>query len=290
MSSTTINRRGWLALLPVLAIGALAPATALGASDLSITKTDSADPATENVELTYTITVANGGPDAANGVQVVDDLPSQVDLVAATASQGTCEAKGPKVTCDLGTLESGATATVTLRVLPKKAGQLSNTATVSTVDTDPNAQNNSDTETTMVVAADGGGNPGATCGGRNATIVGTDGSETLIGTAKNDVIVALGGEDTVRGRGGKDIICTAGGNDSVFGGAGNDQLRGGGGDDTLRGGGGDDALRGGGGNDAIRGGGGNDDLAGGAGKDSLSGGRGDDRCRGGGGQDSERSC
>src|SRR5680860_1580901 len=105
-------RKGWLAILPILAVGAIAPAQALGSSDLAITKTDSADPVTENTELTYTISVSNAGPDAANRVQVIDELSSQVDFISATTSEGTCANQGKKVTCELGALASGAVATV----------------------------------------------------------------------------------------------------------------------------------------------------------------------------------
>lgn len=272
--------RGWLVVLPVLAVGAIAPTPALGASDLSITKTDSADPVAENSELTYTLLISNAGPDAANGVQVVDDLPSQVDPISATTTQGSCETKGKKVTCELGALASGGAATVTIRVRPTKAGQLSNTATVTSAGADLYAENDVDTETTTVVAA-GGDGAAATCGGRSPTIVGTTGNDVLVGTAKNDVILALGGNDTVRGLGGKDIVCGAAGNDTIKGKAGNDLLKGGSGDDRIRGGGGDDVLRGGGGFDR---------LFGGTGADALFGGGGPDKCRGGGGSDTERSC
>lgn len=256
------GRRGWLAIAPMLAVGVFAPAQAFGASDLSITKTDSADPATENSELTYSIGVSNAGPDVATGVRVVDDLPSQVDPIAATASQGTCDTKGKKVTCELGTLASGAAATVTIRVMTKKAGQLSNTATVTSSDPDPYAENDSDTETTAVVAS-GGGGVGPTCAGMAATIVGTGGADVLTGTPGRDVIKARGGNDVIRGVQGKDVVCAGGGSDTIKGGGGNDRLKGGTGRDVLRGGGGDDRLLGG---------------------------PGRDRCRGGAGQDIERSC
>lgn len=264
MKSRTWSRTRWLAILPILAIGAIAPTQALGASDLSITKTDSADPAAEDSELNYTITISNAGPDAADGVQVVDELPSQVDPVSSVASQGTCETKGKKVTCELGTLASGATATVTIRVMTKKAGQLSNTATVTTSGAELYAENNSDTEATAVVAGGGGGaGGGARCAGQAVTIVGTGGADTLLGTDKRDVIKARGGNDNIRGLQGKDIVCAGGGNDTLKGGSGNDRLKGGSGRDLLKGGGGDDALFGG---------------------------PGRDRCRGGSGQDTERSC
>ena len=40
-------RKGWLVVVPVLAAAA-APSSALAASDLSITKTDSADPVSQS--------------------------------------------------------------------------------------------------------------------------------------------------------------------------------------------------------------------------------------------------
>lgn len=113
---------------------------------------------------------------------------------------------------------------------------------------------------------------GATCKGKAATIVGTEGDDTLNGTDGNDVIVALGGDDDVKGRGGNDVICGKGGNDD------------------LRGNGGNDKVKGGGGNDDVKGGGGNDDLGGGAGKDNIVGGGGNDDCNGGTGRDRERRC
>ena len=305
MKSREIKRKGWIAVLAVLALGAIAPSSALAASDLSITKTDSADPASKNSEFTYTLAVTNAGPDPANAVQVVDQLPGQLDFVAGTTSQGTCEEQGKKVTCELGTLASGASATVSIRVKPNKTGEVSNKATVTTADTDTNMANNSDTETTRIVR---GYAPPRTCAGQVATIVGTPGADTLEGTTGRDVIVGRGGNDTIEGITEDDVVCGSRGNDAIKGHGGEDLLRGGAGEDTIRGGGGDDILRGGGGNDILRGGtgddllrggggddllkgiGGTDTLRGGSGKDTLRGGGADDICRGGGGNDSKRAC
>jgi uncharacterized repeat protein (TIGR01451 family) len=62
------------------------PATA----DLSITKTDSPDPAIVGNNLTYSIAVHNFGPDPATSVMVTDTLPGNVSFVSATPSQGSC--------------------------------------------------------------------------------------------------------------------------------------------------------------------------------------------------------
>ncbi len=240
MKTGTHRRRGWIALAPIVAIGLIAPTHAFAASDLSITTVDSADPATESSALTYTVTVANAGPDAANGVEVIDELSSQVDPVSASASQGTCTTKGKKVTCALGVLASGATATVTITVTTKKIGQLSNTATVTSTDSDAYTENNSDIETTAVVAPGGGG---PTCGGQAVTQLGTGGADTISGTNQRDVIKARGGNDTVRGLQGNDIVCGGAGRDVLKGGAGNDRLLGGRGRDRCRGGAGRDITK-----------------------------------------------
>jgi uncharacterized repeat protein (TIGR01451 family) len=238
-------------------------------ADLAITKSDSPDPVRQGQALTYTIQVTNLGPETAQGVTVTDTLDSHVDFGSAAASQGTCDRTGKEVTCSLGELaaSSSSPATVTLRVIPKKTGTLSNSATVTVGqgDNDPNAANDTDAESTTVLAAGGGGGGGggAVCAGHAATIVGTGGPDTLTGTSGRDVIKARGGNDLIRALQGKDLVCAGGGNDKLKGGSGNDKLKGGSGRDALKGGGGGDRLLGG---------------------------PGRDRCRGGAGRDIERSC
>jgi uncharacterized repeat protein (TIGR01451 family) len=236
-----------------------APASAGAATaDLGVEMTDGADPVTVGAALDYSLTVTNGGPDTANGVELVDTLPGQVDFVSSKPSQGSCKGS-KKITCTLGTIANGGSATLAIQVKPKKAGQIVNSATVSAVETDPLSANNTDTETTTVVEPP----PPPTCAGEQATIVGTEGDDQLTGTKKKDVFVALGGNDAIYGLEGDDLICAFGG---------------------------DDLLKGGNGNDALRGGGGADHLGGGAGADALRGGGGPDTCKGGPGPDTKQSC
>ena len=120
-----------------------------GSADLAITKTDSPDPVTAGNNLTYLLTVTNSGPAQATGVVVTDTIPAGVSFVSATPSQGSCGPPNP-ITCNLGTINNGANATVTIVVTPTAAGPLSNTATVSGSQSDPNTSNNTDTEGTTV--------------------------------------------------------------------------------------------------------------------------------------------
>ena len=107
----------------------------------------------------------------------------------------------------------------------------------------------------------------ATCRGKPATIVGTNGSDARTGSQGQDVIVALGGNDKLSGLAGNDVICGGKGNDTLKGGAGNDFLGGQKGNDKLSGQKGNDKLSGKAGNDKLKGGPGKDTLKGGAGKD-----------------------
>jgi uncharacterized repeat protein (TIGR01451 family) len=259
-----------------LAVAMLGPASnAYGASDLGLTKSDNPDPVTVGAVLTYTIEVRNTGPDPATQVRVEDELDNQLDFVSATTSDGaTCDRKGRKITCQLGTIAANASKTVTIQVRPKREGTIANTATVFSPD-DTTPGNNSDTETTTV------GPGGPSCAGRTATQLGTAGDDVILGTDRSDVIISFGGDDTIRSFGGNDIVCSKSGDDVVRGGSGGDLLIGGTGHDKLAGKSGNDVLRGKKGRDSLRGRGGFDRLNGGGGRDS---------CKGGAGRDIEKRC
>ena len=54
------------------------------------------------------------------------------------------------VVCSLGSIANGGNATVTILVKPTAKGTITNTATVSAQQADPNTSNNSATATTTV--------------------------------------------------------------------------------------------------------------------------------------------
>jgi len=154
-----------------------APAAPPASADLAITMTDSPDPVTVGNNLTYSIAVTNNGPDGATNVVVTDTLPSDLTFVSSTSDQGSCSGTGT-VTCDLGSMVNGATATVTIVVTPSTAGIISktadappapvfinNTATVTSSVSDPNTANNSATENSTVDSTSTGrGDSGNTSG------------------------------------------------------------------------------------------------------------------------------
>lgn len=135
-------------------------------ADLRIVKTAGPDPVNAGDDLTYTLTVTNLGPDTSTNVTVSDTLGSLVTtggLQSINPSQGTCTPVGPyplngasqNLSCNLGTMNMGDTATITVVVKPSIAitGNRSNTATVTSPDIgDPVLGNNSSTVTTTVTA------------------------------------------------------------------------------------------------------------------------------------------
>jgi uncharacterized repeat protein (TIGR01451 family) len=251
-----------------------------GSADLRIVKADSPDPVAAGAPLTYSIEVDNQGPNAATGVTVTDQLPKGVDLVSAAVSGGQCASKGRKVTCDLGTIPvvTGAYATartVTVTVIPRIVGTISNTASVKGGEKDPVRSNDKSTATTRVVG------PAKTCRGAPVTLLGTRGNDVLVGSGGPDVIAGFGGDDTIFSFGGRDLICAGAGGDHVGAGTAADRVFAGSGADRLLGRGGPDLLRGSAGNDVLNGN---------RGADRLRGGSGSDRCRGGAGMDSVRGC
>jgi uncharacterized repeat protein (TIGR01451 family) len=121
-------------------------------ADLSIQKTDSPDPVFAGQPLTYTLLVTNRGPSGATNVTITDPLPAGVSFVSAAASQGGCSGT-TTVTCTLGGLAAGNSATVSLVVtaLASGAPSVTNTASVAATETDPNPSDNTSTAPTTVI-------------------------------------------------------------------------------------------------------------------------------------------
>ena len=95
---------------------------------------DSPDPITAGSTLTYTISVTNRAGSAGSGVTVTNVLPPYVTFASATSSVGSVRQSGGVVVADLGVLAAGATATVTIQVVPQASGAQTNTATVRAVE------------------------------------------------------------------------------------------------------------------------------------------------------------
>ena len=111
-------------------------------ADLSVTKVASPNPVVPGENLTYSLQIRNAGPSQAAGVTLTDTLPAGVVFVSGT---GGCTNAGRTVTCAIGTIAAGATASRDIVVSTPDTipgGTLTNTATV-TSSNDPDTSNNS---------------------------------------------------------------------------------------------------------------------------------------------------
>jgi uncharacterized repeat protein (TIGR01451 family) len=119
------------------------------AADIAVTKV--APPLSlQCLPLTYTITVTNNGPDDAPSVAVADSLPAGLSPTASSTTSGFCTPGAGVLNCDVGPLASGASATVTVTVVPSSLGTIADTVTVSGRPLDLVPGNNAATATTFV--------------------------------------------------------------------------------------------------------------------------------------------
>ena len=117
-------------------------------ADVTVTKSVTSGPLVAGGEVTYLVRVQNTGPSTAAAVTMTDTLDAGLSLISAASPVGTCSGN-PTITCNLGSLNSGAsvdivvTATVSADVTGATVG---NTAAVSTA-TDEGANANANTST-----------------------------------------------------------------------------------------------------------------------------------------------
>ncbi len=123
---------------------------AVTSADLAISMSTTQNTVLAGGNLTYSITVSNSGPGAASGVAVTLPLADGVEYVSS--NWPTVTNSDGQVVASVGALAVGADASFTLTVSPQIAGQLTETATVSSTSIDPN-MNTSSTVTTQVEPA-----------------------------------------------------------------------------------------------------------------------------------------
>jgi uncharacterized repeat protein (TIGR01451 family) len=131
-------------------------------ADLSITKTDGVASVTAGGSTTYTIVASNAGASAANPASVTDTFPAfctsvSYTSVAAGGATGNTAAGVGNINDAALNMPAGSSVTYTANctISGSAVGTLDNTATVSSGTPDPNAVNNSATDSdTITVPVD----------------------------------------------------------------------------------------------------------------------------------------
>jgi uncharacterized repeat protein (TIGR01451 family) len=119
-------------------------------ADLALGQTQSANSLYVGSNLTYNISVTNGGPFGVTSPVITDQLPPGFALVSSSTTQGSISQNNGLITCNLGPMAGNATAAVSLIVQPSAAGTFTNTATITSEGLDPNTNNNSASSVVVV--------------------------------------------------------------------------------------------------------------------------------------------
>lgn len=143
--------------------GAAPVITSRPVADLAITAADSADPVQAGTAFNYVVDVRSNGPDEMPAVAAT--LTAAGTVASATSTRGACTIAGAGVTCAIGTLASGATATITIATSVASAGTNTMHATVTGGGQDRVATNNSIDQPTTITARAGSSSSGAGGGG-----------------------------------------------------------------------------------------------------------------------------
>ncbi|MEY2440829.1 MAG: hypothetical protein QOJ46_255 [bacterium] len=117
-------------------------------ADLEVVKVANHTVTNGNAPITWTLTIANHGPNIATGVVLTDSTSLPVTFTYAHSTAGTCTTTPPA--CNLGTIAVGASVIVTFVGRPKVAGTLHNAAHVAGHEFDPRLANNDSSATTRV--------------------------------------------------------------------------------------------------------------------------------------------
>jgi uncharacterized repeat protein (TIGR01451 family) len=122
------------------------------ASDLQITQSAPAS-LLHNQTGTWTLTITNGPTPVTN--VVVTDTFTNANFFSAT-SVGPCTPSGSTVTCNLGSLSANQSVNVSLQLTAPNLGSITNGASVTATEFDPNTANNNtgNASTTVQAAAD----------------------------------------------------------------------------------------------------------------------------------------
>ncbi len=112
------------------------------AADLSVAGGSAPNPVKVTGNLTNSFTIANGGPNSANGVAFTNVLPANASLVSASSPGGNYATNAGSLIFNLGTMAPGSNAVVTVVLRPAAAGSLTNLTSVGANETDLNLANN----------------------------------------------------------------------------------------------------------------------------------------------------
>jgi uncharacterized repeat protein (TIGR01451 family) len=163
------------------------PSTTSTSADLAVTASGPSS-VTAGTNATYTITLTNNGPNAAQNVVLTDTLPAGSSLVSITGAGGNPDTfsqtqSGGTLTLTTSSMAAGNADTFTIVVSAPSSlangANFSDTASVSSATSDPNNANNSATVTGSIVNNTARADLGVTATGPSSVLAGTNATYTF---------------------------------------------------------------------------------------------------------------
>lgn len=140
--------------------------------DVSLALTGSPASVTVGGNVNYLFTVTNNSTQTtATNLQLTDTLPAGITYVSSSSAGGSCSTTDSTVSCTLASLAPQATWQPSISVTTGIAGSITDTASVTASQPDPNTSNNTASVTVRVQASGGGSPPASGHGGGAADLL-----------------------------------------------------------------------------------------------------------------------
>jgi len=110
--------------------------------DLSVSMLPSLDPGTVGSNLTYTIQLNNNGRSTFSGVTNSVTFSTNVSFLAVSSSAGNWKTNGAQLVFNVGAMTTNASVSQSITIATPIPLFMTNTATVTAIETEPNTNNN----------------------------------------------------------------------------------------------------------------------------------------------------
>jgi len=155
--------------------------------NITLTKTESADPVTAGSTLTYTINVANNGNGTSYNTTVVEIYPSEITFVS---SQPEAVSGSANANFSIGNFTNGTTFVINITTTAATAGTASNNATAIYANASGVQANTSVTESTTIEAASSGSS-GTGGGGASSSVSSAGQAAATTNTAQGQAATSV---------------------------------------------------------------------------------------------------
>ena len=139
--------------------------------DLGVSFASTSDTISVNTNGTANLTLQNTGQTQASDITLTLEAPNAYDITNVSLTGSSCNVAAKIATCDIAALAAGASLQATITVVGQNPDNGLLRATVSTVDTDPNTQNDVTTKNFNIQAQSSANGAGSGGGGGSSGLL-----------------------------------------------------------------------------------------------------------------------